>query len=482
MHGTRAGTAIILGAGPAGLAAGYALARAGWAVEVFEQGEMVGGLARTVTRDGFRFDIGGHRWFTKNEALNQFLIDLLGDELIVVDRTSRIYFDGKYIDYPMQAANVMASIGPVDSVRAIGDFVAAQARRTISKKPVVSMEDAFVAQFGRTLYELFFRRYSEKVWGAACTDLSGDWVVQRSNGLTLLTAVRDALTRTNGKVESLVDHFMYPRLGYGHISERMADEIERAGGIVHLGWRVVGASHDGRRIRGVTVADGSSERVVEGDVFVSSIPMTELVRSLRPAADSGVLAATDALTYRDLITVHLMLDRPQVTTDTWIYVHEPAIGFARLHEPPNWSADMAPVGKTSLVLEYFCDVGDDVWERPDAELCELATTDLADKLGFIEPKEVLDGFVVRSRDAYPRYGLGYRDAVEAVKGHLRSFPNLVIVGRGGTFRYFNADHAIETGLLGARTILGDDVDVDAVNAAPEYLEERRLPTRAARAG
>lgn len=472
------GTAVILGAGPAGLAAGYALARSGWRVQVYEQASQVGGLSRTERSNGYRFDIGGHRWFTKKDELNFFLVDLLGDELVMVDRISRIYFDGKYVDYPLRIGNALARIGPATSVKAISDFLVSKASQTVSKKPIVSMEDAYVAQFGRTLYETFFKRYSEKVWGWDCTDLSGDWVAQRSKGMSLMTAVRDALKRSDGKVESLAERFMYPRYGYGRICERMAEEIERAGGAVNLGWRVVKVQHDGRTFTDVTVSDGARERHVGGDAFVSSIPMTELVRDLAPDANAAVLAATTKLTYRDIITINLKLDREQVSNDTWLYVHDPSVLFGRLHEPRNWSPVMAPEGKTSLVLEVFCDAGDATWRRSDQDLCTTAINDLAEKLHFIAPSEVLDAQAIRSRDAYPRYGLDYRQAVDTVKSYLQSFTNLAIAGRGGTFRYFNADHAIETGLLAARQVLGDSVDVDSVNSEPEYLEERRVPAAA----
>ncbi len=478
MAGQHDGAVAIMGAGPAGLAAGLALSRAEWSVEVYEQAQTIGGLARTEVRDGFRFDIGGHRWFTKKDELNYFLIDLLGDELMMVDRVSRVYFDGKYVDYPLRAGNVLSKIGPVTSVRAIGDFVATQASHQLAKKPVTSMEDAYVAQFGRTLYELFFKRYSEKVWGLDCSELSGDWVVQRSKGLSLLTALRDAVKRTNGDVESLVDRFMYPRLGYGRISERMAEEIEARGGRVHLGWRVIGAHQDGQSITAITVSDGRTEEKVEATAFVSSIPMTELTEIMNPAAETSCLEAIKELAYRDIITVNLMLNRPRVTNDTWIYVHDPRVIFARLHEPRNWSPEMAPPGKSSLVMELFCQAGDAVWESSDDTLIELVARDLSDHLGFISPSEVMNGLVVRCRDAYPRYGLRYRDAVDTIKAYLRRFRNLQIVGRGGTFRYNNADHSIETGLLAARNILGEALDVDSVNSEQEYLEERRVPATA----
>jgi protoporphyrinogen oxidase len=464
-----AGTVAILGAGPAGLAAGLALTRAGWRVDVFEQDVMVGGLARTVSRGGFRFDIGGHRWFSRKPALNQFVRELLGPELIEVDRSSAIYFDGKYVQYPLRVGNVLTQIGPGTSVRAMGDFLTEQVTRRLKPRPIVSMEDAYVAQFGRTLYELFFRRYSEKLWGDECDRLSGDWVTQRSKGLSLYQTVREAV-KPSDAVDSLVERFLYPRLGYGRISERMAEEIERGGGAVHLGRRVVAVCHDGAAITSVTVSDGTCERLISSDAVISSIPMTELARITRPAADRAVLRAAESLTYRGLMTVHLLLDRPHVTSETWLYVQDPKISFARLHEPRNWSAALAPEGKTSLVLEIFCEADDTLWRQSDEEICALVINNLARDLKMIEPRDVMDGFVVRSRDAYPRYGLGYRQAVDAIKSHLASFANLTIVGRGGTFRYNNADHAIETGLLAARGLLGEAVDIERVNSAPEYLE------------
>lgn len=474
---------VILGAGPAGLSAGYALAQAGWHVEVYEQLPQVGGLARTVEHRGFRFDLGGHRWFTKKDELNAFLIDLLGDELIWVDRISRIYFDGKFVQYPLKMGNVLGEIGPATGARAVGDFVFSKAQQTLQRRPIRSMEDAYVAQFGRTLYELFFRRYSEKLWGQKCDQLSGDWVTQRSKGMSLLTTVKDALKKNkDDQVESLIEKFMYPQMGYGRISERMADAITAKGGHVHTGYRVIEARHDGRALSSVIVSNGRDERIVDGDAFVSSIPMTELARILRPSADPSIISATQQLTYRDLVTVHLLLDRAQVTDDTWVYVHDPRVSFARLHEPRNWSPALAPEGKTSLVLELFCEAGDQTWQTSDEGLCELAARDLSQYLGMIEPSDVMGGFAVRLRDAYPRYGLDYRPAVEAIKTHLRSFDNLQIVGRGGTFRYNNADHAVETGLLAARNLLGEaTTDVDTVNSSNEYLEERRRPAPASAA-
>ncbi len=474
----RSGRVLILGAGPAGLAAGFALAKADWDVHVVEQGQIVGGLARTEERDGFRFDIGGHRWFTKQDELNQFLIDLLGDELILVNRTSRILFRGKSVDYPLRLTNALASIGPLAAVRAAGDLLQMYCAPGERSTPGRSMEDAYIAQYGRTLYELFFRNYSEKVWGRHCDELSGDWVVQRTRGLSLNVAIRDALRRTNGAVESLVDRFMYPARGYGRISERMAEQVAGEGGQIDLGWRVTRARHDTRgRLTDVTVVKDGHERRLSADWVVSSIPMTELVHILEPTAPERVLQATRTLTYRHLVTAHLFINRPRVTNDTWIYVHEPDVSFARLHEPRNWSQGLAPPGRTSLVLELFCEASDDIWNAPDELILARVEADLTEKLRLLEPGDMTGGFVLRSADAYPRYGLGYREAVDAVRGYLGAFDNLAIVGRGGTFRYNNTDHAIESGLLAARHILGEQVDSTQVNVEPEYLEQRTVKAR-----
>jgi protoporphyrinogen oxidase len=252
--------------------------------------------------------------------------------------------------------------------------------------------------------------------------------------------------------------------------------IERHGGQVHLGRRVVGLRHDGRSVREVTVSNGRQEQPVAADAFVSSVPLTELVGLIQPAAATAAREAAQALAYRAVITVHLMLNRPRVSADTWTYVHDPRVSFARLHEPRNWSPALAPNGYTSLVLELFCDPGDLAWERNDDELVAQVSRELVDPLRLLEPGEVRGGFVVRSRDAYPRYGIGYRERVETIKAELGAFGNLLIVGRGGAFRYINTDHAIETGLLAARRLLGEAVDPDAVNRDPEYLETRRVRT------
>jgi protoporphyrinogen oxidase len=475
---TRPSTVLVMGAGPGGLAAGHKLAENGVRSIVVEAAPFVGGLSRTIQRDGFRFDLGGHRWFTKNEDLNDWFRALMKDELILVPRISRIYFNGKFFLYPISIKNVLANAGIPQCIAAVFSYGAAQLRYGVFKKPVTTMQEAFEMQFGHVLYEMFFRRYSEKVWGRPCSEMSADWVSQRTKGVSIVSALREALLKPKEKLVSLVDEFMYPRWGYMRISERMAEDIVSWGGAVHLQQRVVKISHTNGHVKSVTTRDvAGRESVHAADAFVSSIPLTLLVQIMDPPAPQAVVDSARSLKFRDIITVNLMLERPQVTNDTWLYIHDETIPFGRLHEPKNWSPDMVPdTGKTSLVLEFFCTEGDAIWSRSDEELCQVAIDVLADRLRFFDKREVIGGFAVRAKQAYPIYTLGYSEPLAALKDYVRSFTNLEIIGRGGTFRYNNADHSIETGLLSALNLLGGQHDIDLVNADAEYHEEKRVRT------
>lgn len=472
--------AVIMGAGPGGLCSAYVLSKAGVPAVVVEKAPFVGGLARTIRRQTdvgeFKFDIGGHRWFTKNDELNALFKEVVAEEVLWVDRTSRIYFDGRYVDYPLKISNALRAIGPVTSARAMLDYARTRVVDAVRARPIVSMEDAYINQFGPTLYRLFFQRYSEKVWGRPCREMSGDWVTQRSKGMSLLTAVKDAIIPSNGKVVSLIDNFMYPRNGFGRLSERMADGVVACGNEVRLGAGVERVHRDGMRVTGIAVGTAQGPEFVEGDAFVSSIPLTMLVQIMDPPAPAVVIEAAKKLTFRNIITVNLMLKRRQVTPDTWLYVHDKNILFGRLHEPKNWSPAMVPGDEyTSIVAEYFCSFGDSVWQMSDDELIERTVSHMVQDLRFIRRDEVLGGFAVRAPRAYPSYVLGYEAPVRIVKEFISGFENLQIIGRYGTFRYNNTDHSIETGLLAAKNLLGERHDLDQVNADEEYHEIKRVP-------
>ncbi len=475
---------IIMGAGPAGLCSAYVLSKAGYPAKVVEAAPFVGGLARTIRRQTdhgeFKFDIGGHRWFTKNDELNALFREVVDDELLWVNRISRIYFDGKFIDYPLKFQSALMSVGPVTATQAMVDFGISTLKRRFTEQKLESMEDRYIDQYGKKLYELFFKNYSEKLWGRGCDQLSGDWVSQRTKGMSLMTAIKDAVVPSKGKVVSLIDEFMYPRYGFGRFSERMADSIEQAGNEILLKHPVRRIVLDGNRVKGIEVQTEKGVELLEADNFISSIPMTVLCKITDPPAPQEVLDAADSLDFRDIITVNVMFKKRQVTNDTWLYVHDKNILFGRFHEPKNWSPDMVPGDEyTSLVVEYFCTRGDHIWNMTDEQLVNQTVKHLVEDLEFVSPDEVIGGFVVRATKAYPVYGMGYEQPLKLMKDYIASIENLQFIGRGGSFRYNNTDHSIETGLLAAKNILGEHHDLDAVNADEEYHEIKRERVAAA---
>ena len=462
---------VILGAGPAGLATGHELAANGVGVTVLERNGYVGGLCRTVHDGGYRFDLGGHRWFTKNEDLNEWFRRLMEGELVMVERISRIYYRGKYYMYPVEIGDVVKNAGPVTIVKAGMAFLWAATRYAVFNHPIRNMKDAYTAQFGSTLYEMFFRRYTEKVWGKPCEELSADWVAQRSKGLSIWTVAREALSTQKSDVQSLIEEFMYPRDGYMRIPERMAEDITNAGHRVLLNAAVKRIVVHGPNDIEVGYATPDGERSLRAQHVVSTIPLSLLAQMTTPKADEAVFTAARTLGFRDLITVNLKLKRKQVSKDTWLYVQDEGILFGRLHEPKNWSRAMVPDDEhTSLVLECFCSAGDAIWSLSDDDVARRCVRDLADKLGFIDSADVEGWTVVRTRFAYPVYDLQYAAKLAVINAYLRQFEGLHIVGRTGTFRYNNADHSIEMGLLLARKIMGYEVDHMAVNTEQEYHE------------
>jgi len=442
---------IVLGGGFAGLSAGYVLSKEGRPVKVFESDATVGGLSKTIEKDGFRFDLGGHRFFTKDPKIDSFVRDLMGEELLHVDRSSKIFLRGRYFDYPLKPLNAMFGLGLPTTLRIIADYVRQKIRRG-GLRQSVSLEDWVIENFGRTMFDIYFKEYSEKVWGMDCRSISVDWVAKRILGLSLAKAIKNAFFKFSGKdIPSLVDRFVYPRLGIGRISDRLEEEI-RKNSEVYTGARVERICHDGNRIEHISVkVDGRSE-TCGGSEFISSIPITKLVSMFDPPPPDDVLEAAKRLKFRDLVVVAVMIDKRRVTDQTWIYIPEKRIPFGRIHEPTNWSEEMAPEGKTLLVMEYFSFAGDDIWQKDDAGLTEMTLQNL-EKLGFANPGEVIDSVVVRVPRAYPLFEVGYADLCRRLYSYLDRFENLQIAGRSGMFRYYNMDHAIESGIDAAEIII-----------------------------
>ena len=469
----------IIGAGPAGLTAGYVLSKASVPVTVLEADpRYVGGIARTARYRGYHFDIGGHRFFSKSREIEDLWTELLPDDMLVRPRSSRIYYRGKFFAYPLRATEVLAKLGPVESARCVLSYVGARLAPVPEPR---SFEDWVSNQFGRRLYEMFFKTYTEKVWGMSCRDISADWAAQRIKGLSLVTAALNALMpkrtpRPGGAVvKTLIDSFRYPRRGPGMMWEACARKIEELGGTVRLGAAVVGCHLDRSRRRWTIAYEtpGDGRAALEVEHVISSAPIRELVLGLTPPVSPAARAAAEALHYRDFLTVVLILKDRGAVNDNWIYVHDPGVRVGRVQNFKSWSPEMVPDPAMACYgLEYFCFEGDGLWTSTDADLVELGRRELA-TIGLARYEDVVDGCVVRQRKAYPVYDAHYADHVATIRDELtRAYPHLHLVGRNGMHKYNNQDHAMMTGILCARNILegADRYDVWRVNEDAEYHE------------
>ena len=443
---------IIMGGGLAGLSAGVGLSRAGQSVSVFESDSQVGGLSRTVSHGDFRFDLGGHRFFTKNKETEQFVKDILKGEYVTVNRKSKIYMNNQFFDYPLKPANALLGMGIPTTVKAISDYSRERIKNSFREKECISLEDWVVAHFGRTMFNIYFKEYSEKVWGIECHRISEEWVSRRIEGLSLGVAVKNALFKFSGrKVPTLVDKFIYPPMGIGRISDGMKEEIERKN-TVHINTRVSEISHSNSIITNMVARNCNAAYDISGDEFISSIPINHLVSMMNPAPPEDIMEAVSKLRYRDLVIVTIMLNRERVTDLTWLYLPEKDMPLGRIHEPGNWSSCMAPEGKTHIVAEYFCFKNDNIWNSTDEELTSMTVKHL-EKLGLISKEDVFDSCIVKVAKAYPVFEVGYNEYYSRILNYLNNFKNLHITGRTGMFKYYNIDHAIESGREVAEKII-----------------------------
>ena len=470
MGGTRGESFAVLGGGPAGLTAGYVLARSGRPVVVFEAGDQVGGLARTVVRDGYRFDLGGHRFFTKSDEVQQLWHQVLGEELLVRERLSRIYWRGRFIDYPLRLVDVMRKVGPVELARCGGSYAGAVLRRGVRRRAPQTFEDWVCDRFGRRLFELFFKSYTEKVWGVPTAQISADWAAQRIRTLSFSRVVRAALLKDGGEVRSLIEQFHYPRLGPGQMWEAMAAETIGAGGQVRLGSRVERIELEHGRVVAVQAA---GERVGV-DSVISSLALRDVVALADPPPPARVREAAAGLRYRDFLTVALVVRGEDLFPDNWIYVHDPGVCVGRIQNFRAWSPAMVPdEDMTCVGLEYFCFEGDELWGASDGELVARATREL-DAIGLAPADRVQAGHVVRVPKAYPIYDADYDGRVATIRSWLEEIANLQQVGRNGLHRYNNSDHSMLTALRAVENACAaQEHDLWAVNADEDYHEEAR---------
>ena len=482
----------IIGAGPAGLTAGYLLTKAGKTVAIIEQDPTyVGGISRTVEHEGYRFDIGGHRFFSKSQAVVDLWNEILPDDFIQRPRMSRIYYEGKFYSYPLRAFEALGNLGILRSSACMISYLW---RRAFPIKDVRSFEDWTTNQFGEKLYSIFFKTYTEKVWGMPCNEMSADWAAQRIKGLSLMGAVIDGLKRSLGlnkrpndgqAVKTLLETFRYPRLGPGMMWDAARDKILATGkGQVLMGHALGQLASDGQGGWSMTANGAHGTVQIRAAHAISSAPMRELAKRVHPLPATTLEASK--LRYRDFLTVALMIDSEDLFPDNWIYIHDSKVKVGRVQNFRSWSPEMVPDPKVACVgLEYFCFEGDGLWSAPDAELVELAKREM-DILGLVDPAKVIGGAVVRQEKAYPVYDEDYAANVAAMRHELEErHPSLHLVGRNGMHRYNNQDHAMMTAMLTVENIIAGRrvYDTWCVNEDAEYHEagdegaETAIPAR-----
>ena len=463
---------IVIGGGPAGLTAAFNLLKQGVECVVLEKDDVVGGLCRTVRYKGYHFDIGGHRFYTKVNAVQDLWRSVLGEDLLRRSRLSRIYYGGKFFNYPLRPFNALLGLGFWNCVLILKSYLQTQ---LFPDKPEDSFEQWVSNRFGKHLYNIFFKHYTEKVWGIPCREISAEWAAQRIKGLSLFSALKDSLVKNqnNNKqvIKTLIGEFDYPRLGPGMMWETVTDIVNKNGGRVQTGSDVKKIKWNNKRVESLEVVVNGQKEVIKGTDFISTMAIRDLIHCFEPGVPVEILNTAEKLNYRDFLTVALIINKRDVFPDNWIYIHDPGVKVGRIQNYKNWSPDMVPDPDTTcLGLEYFCFDGDNLWEMSDQDLVNLGKEELI-ALGFIDGSDFESGTVVRMPKAYPIYDSEYRLVLRTVREFISSIENLQLVGRNGMHRYNNQDHSMLTAMLAAENILGAHHDLWDVNTDREYLEE-----------
>jgi protoporphyrinogen oxidase len=463
---------IVIGGGPAGLTAAIAATKRGLRPLVLEADHCVGGISRTETYRGYGFDMGGHRFFTKSKEVEALWYEILGDDFLTRPRLSRIFYNGKFYSYPLKPLDALRNLGLYESSFLIGSYFR---WKVFPHKKEENFEEWVVNRFGRRLFRTFFKTYTEKVWGVSTRELRADWAAQRIKDLSLKRAVLGGIIKPqHGKIKTLIERFQYPRRGPGQLWEAAADLIESRGGEVRLNAPVKALHREGDTITGVETASGETFTAAN---YVSTLPLTVLVKQLKPATPLAVREAALSLRYRDYLTVCLIVDEPEPFPDNWVYVHDASVKVGRVQNYKNWSEHMVPeedrATRTALGMEYFCNVGDELWQLDDEQLVELATNEI-ETIGLIPQGKVVDGVVYRVPKSYPVYDEHYAGHVEKIRQHVDGYANMVTIGRNGLHRYNNQDHSMLTALRAIENLYdGDAHDVWSINADQEYHEESK---------
>lgn len=476
-------TVGIIGAGPAGLTAAYHLQKHSEQFKpiVLEAGAIVGGIARTESYKGYRFDIGGHRFFTKVGEVQEMWHEVMGDDFIIVPRMSRIYYRDKFYHYPLKIFNALANIGSYEASRILLSYAKWQVRPSRVED---SFEQWVINRFGGRLYMHFFRSYTEKVWGIPPSQIQADWAAQRIKNLSLMKAVVNAITGANDTA-SLIEQFHYPRLGPGMMWEKVHDRVLACGGDVQFGARVCRVLRDGHRVAALDIERKNEDGVsvherMPVDHVISTMPIRDLIEAFDPPPPPAIIAAARKLSYRDFLIVTLILDHADPFPDNWVYIHSPDVKVGRIQNFRAWSKEMVPSeDRASIGMEYFCQEDDGLWSMDNAALIRMAAAEL-ERLGLAKASTVIDGTVIRQEKAYPVYDGAYRAALDDVAQWLGTLENFQTVGRNGLHRYNNQDHSMLTAMLAARNLLGEKHDVWSVNVERSYHEEFKLEEKEAK--
>ena len=479
MEKRTSGPVAIIGAGPAGLTAGYLLSAQKIPVTIFEaDSEYVGGISRTVSYKGFHFDIGGHRFFSKSKEVEDLWTEILPNDMLERPRSSQIYYRRKFFAYPLKAFEALIRLGIFESILCVLSYLKA---RVFPVKNPKNFEDWVSNQFGKRLFNIFFKTYTEKVWGMSCREISADWAAQRIKGLSLMSAIINAVVPKrkpkdrNAVIKTLIDSFRYPRKGPGMMWEACAKKIQERGGELKMATKVIGCAFNASTGQWTVKTQNAAGQIqtAEFQHVISSAPMRSLVENLEPKPSAATVQAAKNLKYRDFITVVLIMKERNIFQDNWIYIHEPGVKVGRIQNFKSWSPEMVPDQSLACYgLEYFCFEGDGLWTAKDSDLIELGKTEM-EKIGLARAADVTDGCVVRQPKAYPVYDDHYAANVDTIRHEISAkYPNLHLVGRNGMHKYNNQDHAMMTGMLCAQNIILNEMKYDLweVNQDAEYHE------------
>lgn len=461
---------LVIGGGPAGLAAAYRLAEEGVNPVLLEKRDKLGGLACTENYKGFCFDMGGHRFFSKDDGVNELWKEVLKDDFLLQERLSRIYYKNRFLDYPLKPLNALLGIGPFAALKVAMSYL----KWRLFPYPTEENFTRWVTnRFGKQLFHLFFKSYTEKVWGVPCSEISSVWAAQRIKNLSLKKAVSNMLSKSKNQVRTLINNFNYPKKGPGMMWEAMRDSIEKSGGSVRLKQDVTAIHRNGFRVNEISISEDGRKHRLSADHFISSMPITSVLKDMSPQPPADVIEASKNLKYRDFVTVCLVVDKKDLFPDQWIYIHDPSVRMGRVQNYKNWNSDMVPdSSKTGLGLEYFCTAGDDIWNMKDEDLIDLGKKELS-RMNLAKGADVIDGIVYRIPKAYPLYHNDYDRHLKIIRTYMSRFENFQTIGRNGLFRYNNMDHSMMSGLYAVDNVLHKSKkDIWSINEDDEYIEEQ----------